>query len=113
MKKLLGKSFFIKNEKWILEEVLLYGHRCVCRNYQSEEIQQFNCDFVKDRISKYEYDLRELDKDRNSIILREDEEKELLKKIIQYYKSSIKLSDIPIDELDIILRIDKKLNKGV
>lgn len=110
MQKLIGKSFLVDDEEWVLEEILLYEHRCVCRSYYSDRTKQFYCDYVKNKILKYEDDLKELEKDRNSIVIREESEKELLKKIIQYYNDNVKLSEISTEELKVLSDIKTKFS---
>lgn len=51
---MIGKMFLYDNEEWVVEELLLYGHRCKCRSYFSDRTKQFYCDFVQEQIENYD-----------------------------------------------------------
>ena len=106
---MVGKVFIYDNEEWEVEEVLLYGKRCECRSYYSDRTKQFYCDFVQGQIANYKKDLEEKNKNENAIVFKEENEKELLRKIVAYYKDNVKLSEMNEDEFEVISKIIKKI----
>lgn len=79
---MIGKMFVYDNAEWVVEEILLYGHRCKCRSYYSDRTKQFYCDFVQEKIINYEQDLIEKHKIENAIVFKEEDEKELIKEVL-------------------------------
>uniref|UniRef100_UPI0031B599A1 hypothetical protein n=1 Tax=Clostridioides difficile TaxID=1496 RepID=UPI0031B599A1 len=108
MKNMVGKIFIFNQEEWTVEEVLLYEYTCICRNLNNDIKEYFRCEYVQDKIKSYDHDLKELEKDRDPIIIKEDDEKELLLKIIQFYKHNSNMSDLTPFELKSLSAILEK-----
>lgn len=106
---MIGRVFIYNDGEWEVEEILLYGYRCRCRSYYSDRSTQFYCDFAQEKIMNYEQDLIEKNKNENAIIFKEENEKELLKKIVIYYKNNTKLSEIDENDIEILSKIIKKV----
>lgn len=101
-KNLVGKTFWCDNEEYIVEEVLLFGHRCIARNLNYDTTEQFYCENVIEWIK------REEDKIEKGIELQ----KELNKDKSDYsQKTNAELLEI-ISKLETIIEAkDKKESK--
>lgn len=109
MKSLVDKTFLIDEEEWVVEEVLLYDKRCRCRSYYSDRTELFFCDYVKNKVASYNKDMKELNKNRNAIIIREDNEKSLLFKIINKFCETTTLNELTESEIEALLTLKKML----
>lgn len=49
---LVGKTFFCDGEEYIVEEILLFGHRCIARNLNYDTTEQFYCDSVAEWVKR-------------------------------------------------------------
>ena len=49
-KELENKYFKFEDDEWVIEEVLIYGYKCNCRNLNTDRERIFNCCFVASRI---------------------------------------------------------------
>jgi hypothetical protein len=105
MEELIGKCFLFINEEYVVEEVLLYGHRCVCRQMSDDTTKQFSCDYVKELILRYKDSLREREKDCDAIVFREEDEKELLERMLKFYMGNGSPS---FKDLQIIFKFNKE-----
>lgn len=100
MNNLIDKIFILGDEEWVVEEILLYGHRCLCRSISSDSTQQFYCDFVERKIESYKEDLEKLENDMNAFVIKSKKDKDLLKKIFSSYCKNTSLDDLTIEEIE-------------
>lgn len=49
---LVGKTFFCDGEEYIVEEILLFGYRCIARNLNYDTTKQFYCDSVAEWVKR-------------------------------------------------------------
>lgn len=111
MKDLIGKTFIYREDKWIVKEILLHGHRCICRNCNTNTTKQFYTHFIEECIAQYEYSLEQLEKKRYALVLKEDNEKALFKKMVKYYCDNVKLSELTDEDYLALVKIKKKIQK--
>lgn len=109
MKDLVNKTFLIDEEEWVVEEILLYDRRCRCRSYYSDRTDLFFCDYVKNKVASYNKDMKELNKNRNAIIIREDNEKSLLCKTLDKFCETTTLNELTESEIKALLALKKML----
>lgn len=96
---MIGKIFLYDNEEWVVEELLLYGHRCKCRSYFSDRTNQFYCDFVQKQIENYDCIASKESENRTNKEIYMDFEK-------MWYE--LKQYIIETRETDILMYMDKK-----
>ena len=78
---MIGKHFLHNGEEYVVDELILKGNRCICKNYDTDEYFEFYTDIVEKQIATYKEDLKleKLSKEK------EVDEQEILKKIILDY----------------------------
>ena len=78
---MIGKHFLHDGEEYVVDELILNGNRCICKNYDTDEYFEFYTDFVEKQIATYKEDLKleKLSKEK------EVDEEVILKKIIMDY----------------------------
>ena len=78
---MIGKHFLHTGEEYVVDELILKGNRCICKNYDTDEYFEFYTDFVEKQIATYKEDLKleKLSKEK------EVDEEVILKKIIMDY----------------------------
>ena len=78
---MIGKHFLHDGEEYVVDELILNGNRCICKNYETDEYFEFYTDFVEKQIATYKEDLKleKLSKEK------EVDEEVILKKIIMDY----------------------------
>lgn len=78
---MIGKHFLHNGEEYVVDELILKGNRCICKNYDTDEYFEFYTDFVEKQIATYKEDLKleKLSKEK------EVDEEVILKKIIMDY----------------------------
>lgn len=78
---MIGKHFLHNGEEYVVDELILKGNRCICKNYDTDEYFEFYTDIVEKQIATYKEDLKleKLSKEK------EVDEEVILKKIIMDY----------------------------
>ncbi len=78
---MINKHFLYDGVEYVVDELILKGNRCICKNYDTDEYFEFYTDFVEKQIKTYKEDLKfeKLSKEKT------DDEQEILKKIIMDY----------------------------
>lgn len=78
---MINKHFLYNGEEYVVDELILQGNKCICKNYDTDEYFEFYTDFVEKQIKTYKEDLKleKLSKEKK------DDEQEILKKIIMDY----------------------------
>lgn len=78
---MIGKHFLHNGEEYVVDELILKGNRCICKNYDTDEYFEFYTDIVEKQIATYKEDLKleKLSKEK------EVNEEVTLKKIIMDY----------------------------
>ena len=106
---IINKCFVFADSEWIVEEIILYNFNCICRNIETDEERRFSLEFVDKKIKTYEKDLGKLIKKENAFCFEEDNEKELLRKIVKYYPKE-RIVELSSNELIAYTNILKELN---
>ena len=78
---MIGKHFLHNGEEYVVDELILKGNRCICKNYDTDEYFEFYTDFIEKQIRTYKEDLK-LKKTSKE---KEVDEEVILKKIIMDY----------------------------
>ena len=78
---MIGKHFLHDGEEYVVDELILNGNRCICKNYDTDEYFEFYTDFIEKQIRTYKEDLK-LKKTSKE---KEVDEEVILKKIIMDY----------------------------
>lgn len=78
---MINKHFLYNGEEYIVDELILKGNKCICKNCDTDEYFEFCTDIVEKQIKTYKEDLKleKLSKEKK------DNEQEILKKIIMDY----------------------------
>ena len=103
MNSVVGKLFFIDEEEYEVLRLSLYGEEYICVSLMTDHEEHISKEFVESKVRSYEQDKLELEKEYEAIRIKEEDEKELLKKIIRDYDKN-KLS---IKELKTLINIYK------
>lgn len=109
MKHLIDKSIIMDKEEWIVEEITKDARMFVCRRIFSTETQYVPVALVENLVKTFEEDSKELSKNKNAITFKENEEKELLKKIITYYNNNFDASMLTTEESYIFSKIKETI----
>lgn len=109
MKHLIDKSIIIDKEEWVVEKITRDARMFICRRIFSTETQYIPVALVENLVKTFEEDYKELSKNKSAIIFKEDEEKELLKKIITYYNDNFDTSMLTTEELNTLSKIKKTI----
>lgn len=78
---MINKHFLHNGEEYVVDELILKGDKCICKNCDTDEYFEFYTDIVEKQIATYKEDLKleKLSKEKK------DDEQEILKKIIMDY----------------------------
>lgn len=104
---LLNKYFIFQGLEYRVNEALNYNSGYLCTNINNNLTHNFSCDTVSKLVKSYDIDLIELKKDRNAYIFREEDEKNLLKFIMNYFYDKYDFANMSFDDLILFKRFIK------
>lgn len=104
MDNIFGKLFFIDEEEYEVLRLNLYGNEYICVSLMTDHEEHISKEFVELKVRSYEQDKLELEKEYEAVKFKEEDEKELLKKIIKDYDRN-KLSITELKTLTNIYKI--------